>query len=263
MSATTLDQGSSTLAPSLGQAIGTYRRMHWMRLRRGRLRYALLFLLALPVACAAASLAFERAPFDYVLELYFRFLMPFLPALGASAIVAEEIESKTFTFIFARPAPRAAMVLGKFIAFTAPLIAGFAVSLTLTFLVAGLRGSLEDFTGSFAHFGRCLAVVVFGVCAFSAVASLVGAWFTRSPFMGAMGYVLLIEWTFSVVPFFKLLTITWHLRNLAAYHVSSVFLVGDAKIPLWTSALGVTLIGLLAMVGAIAAVSGAEYRTDR
>lgn len=263
MSAATANQALEAPAPSAMEAIGTYRRMHWTRLKRGRLRYAILVLLALPVVSAAAALGFDRAPFEYVLELYFRFLVPFLPALGASAIVAEEIESKTFTFIFARPAARFAMVVGKFIAFTAPLVLGFIASLTLTFVVASLRGSGEDFVAALPHFARCLGVVVFGVIAFSAVTSLVGSWFTRSPFMGAMGYVLLIEWVFSFVPFFKLLTITWHLRNLAAFHVSSVFLISDVKIPLWVSVLGVTLFGLLSMFGAAAAVTGAEYRTDR
>jgi ABC-type transport system involved in multi-copper enzyme maturation permease subunit len=250
-------------APSLGRSIGTYRRMHWTRLKRGRLRYALVVLLLLPVGAAAAALGFERAPFDYVLELYFRFLTPFLPALGASAIVSEEIDAKTFTFIFARPAPRWAMVLGKFVAFTAPLVVGFALSLALTYGVASLRGGVEDFTGGLGHFARVLGVVLLGVVMFSAVTSLVGSWFTRSPFMGAIGYVLLIEWIFSFVPFFKLLTITWHLRNLAAFHVTSVFMISDARVPLWASAAAVCFLGLLSMFGAAGAVSGAEYRTDR
>jgi ABC-type transport system involved in multi-copper enzyme maturation permease subunit len=250
-------------APSLMTAVGTYRRMHWTRLSRGRLRYALIVLLLLPVAAAGAALGFDRAPFDYVLELYFRFLVPFLPALGASAIVSEEIESKTFTFIFARPAPRFAMVLGKFVAFTAPLLAGFTLSLALAFAVSSVRGSGDDFSAALGHFARVLGVVLLGVTAFSAITSLVGSWFTRSPFMGAMGYVLLIEWIFNFVPAFKLLTVSWHLRNLAAFHRTAVFLVSDMDVPLWASALVVVVLAALSMLGAAAAVSGAEYRTDR
>ncbi len=253
----------SIAVPSLMQAVGTYRRMHWTRLSRGRLRYALAILLALPVATAAVALGFDRAPFDYVLELYFRFLVPFLPALGASAIVSEEIESRTFTFIFARPAPRVAMVLGKFVAFTGPLLVGFTISLAATYAVASLRGGGDDFVAGLGPFARALGVSLVGVIVFSAITSLVGSWFTRSPFMGAVGYVLLIEWIFSFVPFFKLLTVTWHLRNLAAFNAGKVLLGSDWQVPLWGSALALVAFGGLSMLGAAAAVSGAEYRTDR
>src|SRR5438445_10887007 len=85
-----------------------YARMTWLRLRRGRVMWAGALLLALPIVYVAAlALAghWGRGLFDDVSELYFRFLVPFVPALMASGAVAEEIENKTFTFVFARPAP--------------------------------------------------------------------------------------------------------------------------------------------------------------
>ena len=86
------------MMPSATQALGIYRRMHWTRLKRGRLRFAAIVLLALPLVGTAVVLPFARDPLDSVLDLYFRFLLPFVPALGASAMVSEEIEGKTFTF---------------------------------------------------------------------------------------------------------------------------------------------------------------------
>ena len=104
---------------TLGQATRIYAEMSWMRHRRGKMESLCLALLALPVVIAgglAAAGQWGRGLFDSLLEIQFRFLIPFLPALLASSAVAEEIEERTFTFLFARPAPRSSLVLGKYLA---------------------------------------------------------------------------------------------------------------------------------------------------
>lgn len=246
----------------LGRALRVYLRMHLLRLGRGRLKWAVLALLLLPVAGAGAALPFDRAPFDNLLELYLRFLLPFLPALIASPVVAEEIEGRTFTFLFARPAPRAALVLGKFVAIAAPLAAGIVLSLLLTFLVGSLRGTGEDFLAGLPQLGRVVGVSLLGIAAFTALAALCGAWFTRHPFMAAVGYLLMFEWMFGFVPLLKLATVTWHLRRLADVHPEPVFFQGDLAVPLWVSALVPATLCGLALLGAAAAVASSEYRAD-
>ena len=104
-------------------ALATHTHWAWMRLRRGRLVWVALVLLALPVlatALLAASGKWGRDLFDNILEVHFRFLVLFLPALATSQAVGEEIDQKTFTFVFARPAPRWAMSIGKYLAATLP-----------------------------------------------------------------------------------------------------------------------------------------------
>src|SRR4051794_26113422 len=113
---------------SATQAIGVYFRLHTKRLGRGRLRIVTLLLLALPIIGTGIAVPFARDVFDEIAEVYMRLIVPFLPALLASPIVAEEIENKTFTFLFARPAPRWTMVIGKYFATMLPLIVGVAIS---------------------------------------------------------------------------------------------------------------------------------------
>ena len=116
--------------------------MAWLRMRRGRMVWLAAVMFALPlvyVAGLAIAGHWGRGLFDDVCELYFRFLVPFVPALTASAAVAEEIENKTFTFVFARPAPRGSLVLGKLAAATLPSIAVVVPSLVMAWLVAELR----------------------------------------------------------------------------------------------------------------------------
>ena len=251
--------------PTVGQSIGIYRRMHWTRLKRGRLRWAMGILLALPVVGTAVALPFARDLFDNVLDIYFRFLLPFLPALGASAMVSEEIESKTFTFIFARPARRWTMVIGKYVALVLPLIIGFAISICATYALSMARSTGEDFAGGLGHLARVLLAATLGVLVFGALAAVIGSWFTRHPFLAVMLYLLVVEALVGSLPvIINLLAITWHLRNLAGLPLpESSFFSSEFHVPLGVSAGVVGALGLLALLGAAGGVSGTEYRTDR
>lgn len=251
--------------PTMAQSIGIYRRMHTARLSRGRLRFAAAALLVLPIVGTAVALPFARDVFDSVIEVYFRFLLPFIPALGASAMVSEEIESKTFTYIFARPASRWAMVFGKYVAFTVPLVAGFAISIACTYALGSLRGTGEDFVNGLIHLGRVVAAASLGVVVFGAIAAVVGSWFTRHPFVAVMGYLLLVEAMFGSLPvIINLVAMSWHLRNLAGLPLTtSAFFSSELSIPMYVSTLVVAGVSLLALCGAASSVSGAEYRTDR
>ncbi len=253
------------MMPSATQALGIYRRMHWTRLKRGRLRFAALVLLALPLVGTAIVLPFARDLFDNVLDIYFRFLLPFVPALGASAMVSEEIEGKTFTFIFARPAPRWTMVIGKYIALTVPLAIGFVLSIAIAYGLASLRGNWEDFSAGLAHVARVEVAAVLGVFVYGAMAALLGSWFTRHPFVAVMLYLLMVEALIGSTPVIvNLVAMSWHLRNLAGLQLpETTFFASELAVPLWVSSLVTAGVGVLALGLAALGVTGTEYRTDR
>jgi len=249
----------------LGAAARIYARMSWLRLRRGRVVWAAALLLALPLAYVVAlALAghWGRGLFDDVCELYFRFLVPFVPALTASTAVAEEVENKTFTFVFARPAPRAALVIGKWAAATLPAIAVVVPSLALAWLLAGLRFP-ADLGDSWPHLLRVELAAAAGLAAYGALALALGALFSRHPVMAVLGYLLLVEAGLGSAPIvLDVVAIAWHLRNLAELPLpETAFLT--LSVPWWVSALvALALTPALTFVAA-AVVDGAEYRTDR
>jgi ABC-type transport system involved in multi-copper enzyme maturation permease subunit len=251
--------------PSAGQSLGIYRRMHSTRLRRGRLRWAAIALLLLPVAATGAVVSFARDLFDPVMGLFFLFLLPFLPALGASAMVSEEIENKTFTFIFARPAPRWTMVMGKYVALVVPMTIGCVISVIGVYLLASVRGTGEDFTNGLPHLGRVIGATIIGTLVYGAMASVIGSWFTRHPFVAVILYFLLVEALLGSTPVIvNLLSMSWHLKNLAGLPLPETsFFASELNVPLWVSTLVLTGVGLLALLGAALGVTGTEYRTDR
>src|SRR5262249_52616945 len=51
--------------------------------------------------------------------LYIRFIIPVLGVFYGTALIADEVEDKTITYLFTRPIPRSAVLLGKYLAYLA------------------------------------------------------------------------------------------------------------------------------------------------
>ncbi|MDB4970293.1 MAG: ABC-type transport system involved in multi-copper enzyme maturation, permease component [Myxococcales bacterium] len=255
----------SETAITLTSGAKIYARMTWLRMKRGRIVWAAALLLALPVVYVAAlAIAghWGRGLFDDVCELYFRFLIPFVPALTASGAVAEEIENKTFTFVFARPAPRGSLVLGKLVATTLPALAVIVPSLLVSWLIAHLRfpGDMAD---TWPHLLRVEFAAVAGLMTFAALAMVIGTVFSRHPIVTVLIYLLLIEAGLGSAPIvINLVAISWHLRNLAELPLPETAFMAFS-VPWWASAIVPLVLTPLLTFLATVAVNGAEYRTDR
>lgn len=244
----------------LGEAARIHAELAWTRLRRGRLLWVCAALLALPIAGAGVlTAAGQWGPglFDSLLELDFRFVVPFVPALLASTLIADELERRTATYLFSRPAPRASMVLGKYAAVAVPLAVGMAISIALTFAIAMSRDP-GDLAGSLGHLARVEVAAVLGIFAYAALAAAVGALFPRHPFVAVVGYLLVVEAGIGSLPIvIDLVAIAWHLRNLADLPLPNAVLV-IVHVPAWLSAVIAAGLGALCLGAASIAVTGAE-----
>src|SRR5215217_7414741 len=49
--------------------------------------------------------------------LYIRFIIPVLGVFFGTALIADEVDDKTITYLFTRPIPRSAVLVGKYLAF--------------------------------------------------------------------------------------------------------------------------------------------------
>ena len=245
----------------LGAATRVHARLAWLRLRRGRLQRAAVALAALPPVAAlplALTGQWGTGFFAHMVDLYLRFLVPFVPTLLAASTVADEIESRTITYVFARPAPRSALVVGKYVAAVLPAAAAMAVSVALTWLCAMLRfpGDMPSAAGDLA---RAEAATVLGVLAFGAIALALGAVFTRHPFMAAAVWLLVIEAGLGATPIvLHLLAVSWHLRNVAGLDGGAGSGVLSLDVPAWASAAWATVVAPLGLAVAAAALANAE-----
>jgi ABC-type transport system involved in multi-copper enzyme maturation permease subunit len=73
--------------------------------------------------------------------LFIRFIVPVLGVFYGTALIADEVEDKTITYLFTRPIPRRAVLFGKYLAYvacTVLLFPGYLKRLTVAYYLQAL-----------------------------------------------------------------------------------------------------------------------------
>ena len=74
--------------------------------------------------------------------LFLRFIVPILGIFYGTSLIADEVEDKTITYLFTRPIPRSAVLLGKYLAYLASTVLIVLPSVMLVyFLVVPVGGA--------------------------------------------------------------------------------------------------------------------------
>jgi ABC-type transport system involved in multi-copper enzyme maturation permease subunit len=189
-------------------------RLTWLRLRRGRAKWvSALLALTPPVLGLLLELDESLDPGDrWKLVLYLS-LVPVLlaTALHLASAVGDELESRTYTYLWSRPMPRRALIFGKLLG-TLPMVAvAFFVSITVLWAVIW-QGDAGAHLG---ELGRALFGVAGAIVASAALALVAGTFFPRYPLAIMLGYVLIGDQLLSIVPAVRQLSITYQAGQLA------------------------------------------------
>ncbi len=106
--------------------------------------------------------------------LYLRFMVPVLGVFYGTALIADEVDDKTLTYLFVRPIPRGAVLVGKYLAYLVTTVFVVLPSVTiLFFLVVPLgHGSLAV---AFPALLKDLILLALGLAAYGALFALIGA----------------------------------------------------------------------------------------
>ena len=196
--------------------------------------------------------------------LYIRFIVPVLGVFYGTSLIADEIDDKTITYLFSRPIPRSAVLVGKYLSYLACTILLVLPSVVLVyFLVVPINagGIGAEFPSLVADLGM-LAV---GLAAYGAVFALVGARLKR-PLV--FGLVFTFGWETGVLLFpgyLKRLTVMYYLQALVPHAMPqdsavSVLMQMFQEVPSITVSLGgLAAITVVALWLAGRAVEGREY----
>lgn len=142
--------------------------------------------------------------------LYVRFIIPVLGVFYGTALVADEVDDKTITYLFTRPIPRGAVVIGKYLAYLACTSLLILPSVVLVyFLVVSVGGSIGE---AFPSLLADLATLAAGLVAYGALFAFVGARLKR-PLV--TGLVFAFGWEPGVLLFpgyLKRLTIAYYVQ---------------------------------------------------
>lgn len=148
--------------------------------------------------------------------LYVRFVVPVLGVFYGTSLIADEVEDRTITYLFTRPIPRGAVVIGKYLAYLACTVLLVLPSVVLVyFLVAPLGGG--SIGESVPMLLSDLGLIGAGLAAYGAVFAVVGATFRRPV---VAGLIFAFGWEPAVlfVPgYLKQLTVGYYLQGLVPH----------------------------------------------
>ncbi len=150
--------------------------------------------------------------------LYVRIIVPVLGVFYGTALIADEVDDKTITYLFTRPIPRRAVLIGKYLSYLACTTLLLLPSVVAVyFLIVPINeGSIGR---SFPLLVADLGVLVAGLIAYGAVFALVGARLKR-PLV--LGLVFAFGWEPGVllVPgYLKRATVAYYLQALLPHEM--------------------------------------------
>jgi ABC-type transport system involved in multi-copper enzyme maturation permease subunit len=196
--------------------------------------------------------------------LYIRFIVPVLGVFYGTALIADEVDDKTITYLFTRPVPRSAVLVGKYLAYLVCTVLLVLPSVMLVFFLivpTGGSGIAEVFPSLLSD----LAMLAFGIASYGAVFALVG---TRLKRPLIVGLVFVFGWEPTVLLFpgyLKLATVAYYLQGLVTHQMpqdSAVSLLFQVfhdvpSVPTSVAALAVIVAACLWLAGR--AVEDREY----
>ena len=198
---------------------------------------------------------------------YLRFTVPVLGVFYGTALIADEVEDKTLTYLFTRPITRGSVLVGKYLAYL--VCTGLVVlpSVVLVyFLVVPLMGGSVG--ASFPSLVTDLGLLALGLAVYGALFALVGAWFKR-PLLTGLIFVFGWEPIAVMVPgYLRSFTVAYYLQGLVPHAmpqdgtmslVRSVLQAFQTPPSAWACLVWLAVIWLGALAAATWAVERREY----
>jgi hypothetical protein len=196
--------------------------------------------------------------------LYIRFIIPILGVFYGTALIADEVDDKTITYLFTRPIPRRAVLLGKYLAYLACTVLLVLPSVMLVFFLIVPTGG-DSIGAAFPALLKDFGMLIVGLMAYGAVFAVVG---TRLKRPLVIGLVFAFGWEQAVLLFpgyLKRLTVAYYLQALVTHEMPhdsavNVLLQVFHEVPtVWVSLISLAVIIGASLWSAGRAVETREY----
>ena len=196
--------------------------------------------------------------------LYLWFIVPILGVFYGTALMADEVEEKTITYLFTRPIPRGAVLMGKYLAYLAVTVLIVLPSVMLVFfLVVPIGGG--SVAGSFLDLVKDLALIAAGLATYGALFAFIGAQLKR-PLLIGLFFAFGWEQAVMLMPgYLRRFTVAFYLQSLVPQAmptsgVSSLLQSFFKDSPsVWTCLAGLAVILAVSLALAGRAVERREY----
>jgi len=179
--------------------------------------------------------------------LFLRFIVPVLGVFYGTALMADEVEDKTITYLFTRPIPRGAVLVGKYLAYLACTTLVVLPSVMIVYFVLVPFSQLPSTFGSLLV---DLGLLGLGLAVYGGVFAFVGAFFKRPLVIGLLFAFGWEQVVLALPGYLKQFTIAYYLQALVPHAMPSdgvaSFLQGMFR---ETPPVGVCLAWLFAYLG--------------
>ncbi len=121
---------------------------------------------------------------NIIMLFYLQFIILILALFFGTSVCSEEVEGKTLPYLITRPIPKSAVVMGKYVAYTAIPVVTMALGLLLSFAVLNVDRLLS--IPMYKIYFQYLGVLTLGLIAYSAFFTFLGSFLKRSIFVGLL-----------------------------------------------------------------------------
>ena len=150
--------------------------------------------------------------------LFLRFIVPVLGVFYGTALMADEVEDRTLTYLFTRPIPRGAVLVGKYLAY---LACTSLVVLPSVMLVYFLLVPFSQLPATFGSLVTDLALLGLGLAVYGAMFAFVGAFFKRPLLIGLLFAFGWEQVVMALPGYLKQFTIAFYLQALVPHAMPS------------------------------------------
>jgi len=150
--------------------------------------------------------------------VYIWFIIPVLGVFYGTALIADEVEDKTITYLFTRPIARGAVLAGKFLAYLVCTVLLVLPSIVIVFfLIVPISGG--RIASAFPALVKDLGMVAIGLAAYGAVFAFVGTRFRR-PLVAGLIFAFGWEKAVMALPgYLKRLTVGYYMQALVTHQM--------------------------------------------
>ncbi len=150
--------------------------------------------------------------------LFLRFIIPVLGVFYGTALMADEVEDNTITYLFTRPIPRGAVLVGKFLAYLACTLLVVLPSVMIVFF---LLVPLSQLPATFGSLLVDLGLLALGLAVYGSVFAFVGAFFKRPLVIGLVFAFGWEQFVLALPGSLKQFTIAYYLQALVPHTMPS------------------------------------------
>ncbi|NWG13127.1 MAG: ABC transporter permease [Acidobacteria bacterium] len=189
------------------------------------------------------------------------FLVTFVTLFYGTALISEELEGRTITYLFTRPVPKPAIMIGKYLALV--WISSMLVipTILVSYLVLYLGPDTTRLMRDVGTLGKDVGIVFLAMLVYGAFFSLLGAWL-KHPILVGLIYAFGWEGIISYLPgFTRKLTVTHYVQSISPHAdtASAIAMMIGERTPALESVITLVLMAAFFLASASLILREKEY----